>query len=337
MSRRALLYSVLFGLMAAVVAWISTALTSREGTVIFDADWPRWLLDASSLHGRVLLEMRAPRVAAGLLTGACLALSGLVLQGVTRNPLADPYLLGVSGGAGVAVVLLHAWPALVQRAGWWTLPVAGFAGAQGATLLVLLLARGGAGRLTVLGLILAGIVINAFCAALMTLALARFDPFRLRVTTTWLAGGFGFVSWLHLVLVAVLLVGAWLFLRAQSHRLNAFALGPTGAATVGVDVNRLLLRSTMVSSLLTGLGVSLGGLLGYVGLMVPHGIRLLVGGDFRSTLPVTATAGALLLCASDAAARLLWAPEEIPLGVITAILGCPVLLWLLRAQLRGRA
>jgi len=135
--------------------------------------------------------------------------------------------------------------------------------------------------------------------------------------------------------VAAVTAAAWIYLRAQAHRLNALSLGTHGAQSVGVDAERLLLRSAMVSSVLTGLGVSLGGLLGYVGLIVPHAVRLLVGRDFRATLPVAAVAGPLLLVVADAVARLAFAPEELPVGVLTAILGCPLLLVLLRAQIRG--
>jgi len=276
-------------------------------------------------------------VLAGIVVGAGLAVAGLVLQGLTRNPLADPYLLGISGGAGLAVVLLHALPGLAVAAGSWLMPLAAFTGAQVAALLVLALGRTGraGGRLTVLGLILGGVVINALCAALISFLLARFDPFRLRVTTLWLAGGIGFVRWEQLALCTLLVALTWFYLRLQAHHLNAFALGTTGAASVGVDPQRLLLRAALLSSLLTGLGVSLAGLLGYVGLIVPHAVRRIAGADFRAALPLAALAGALLLVVADAAARLLFAPEELPVGVITALLGCPVLLVLLRRQLAG--
>jgi iron complex transport system permease protein len=324
--------------LLAAAAWLSIALGSQQGDLSFEPGWPWALGDpGQALHTKVLLFWRAPRVAAGIVVGACLAVAGLVLQGLTRNPLADPYLLGISGGAGLAVVLLHALPSLILGTGWWLVPVAAFTGAQAATLVVLALGRSGStGRLTILGLILGGVVINAFCAALMSFLLVRFDPHRLRVTTLWLAGGIGFTQWDQLTLGAVLALAAWLFFRLHAHRLNAFGLGYEGAATVGVDTQRLLFRSALVASLLAGLGVSLAGLLGYVGLIVPHAVRRLVGSDFRSTLPLAAIAGALLVVVADAAARTLFAPEELPVGVLTALLGCPVLLALLRLQLRGR-
>ncbi len=336
MRRSALLWTLVLGGAALAAAWLSVALGSQQGELIFSPGWPRtlWSGDVSMQH-RILLHLRAPRVGAGLAVGASLAVAGLVLQGVTRNPLADPYLLGISGGAGLLVVLLHAFPFLVDGLGWWLVPATAFFGALAAAFSVLLMARGAGGRMTVLGLILSGVILNAFCAAVMTFLLARFDPFRLRVTTLWLAGAVGFTRWPQLALVAAVAAAVLLLLRSQAHRLNALALGLDGAQAVGVDADRLLLRAVLWSSVLTALGVSLGGLLGYVGLIVPHAVRLLVGRDFRRTLPVAAAGGALLVVLADLGARLAFAPEELPVGVLTAILGCPVLLLLLRAQLRG--
>ncbi|MCK5796375.1 MAG: iron ABC transporter permease [Deltaproteobacteria bacterium] len=336
-SRRA---ALLFGLSifaTLAMAWLALALGSRDGAVVFD---PTWFLSrrepGQDLLWTVLWELRAPRVVAALVVGAALATAGLLLQGVTRNPLADPYLLGVSGGAGLVVVALHALlPGLVEFP--WAIPLAAFIGASGAMLAVLQLARGSGGRLSLFSLILAGVVINAFCAALITFFMARFDPHHLRITSTWLYGGLGFTRWGHLVAVAALVFVGWVFARAQAHRLNAFALGVAGAEAVGVDGDRLLLRAALLSSLLAALCVSLAGLLGYVGLIVPHGVRLLVGNDFRRTLSVSAVSGALLLLLADTAARLILAPEELPVGVLTALVGCPVLLWQLRSQLTRRS
>jgi len=336
MSRRALLVCLLLGLGTLCALWLAAGLGSRDGALVFDPRWPgRIFAGAHTPDDNILLELRLPRVIAALLVGSALAVAGLVLQGVTQNALADPYLLGIAGGAGLAVVLTHALPtSILAELGWWITPAAAFAGAQAASLLVLALARGAAGRRTALATVLAGLIINAFCAALMTLVLVRLDPFRTRITTLWLAGGIEFCTWPHLALAMLLLLPSLLFLRAQAHRLNAFALGEVGAAYVGVDAERLLGRVALVASLLTGLAVSMGGLLGFVGLIVPHVVRLLVGRDFRDTLPAAGVAGALLLLLCDSGARLLFLPEETPVGVLTALLGCPLLLGLLRAQLR---
>jgi iron complex transport system permease protein len=336
MSRDVARLVVLLALTAAG-AWLAIALGSRDGAVAFDPRWPLTFADASGspLLTAGLLQLRVPRVIAALVVGAALATAGLILQGITRNPLADPYLLGVSGGAGLAVVSLQALVPELVGLGWWAVPASAFVGAALAMIVVLQLARGGGGRLSLFSLILAGVVLNAFCAALISFLLARFDPHHLRITSTWLYGGLGFTDVSHLVVVSALTALSWLAMRAWAHRLNAFALGLRGAEQVGVDAERLMLRAALLSSLLAALGVSLAGLLGYVGLIVPHAVRLLVGSDFRRTLSLSALGGALLLVVADTAARLMLAPEELPVGVLTALVGCPVLLWQLRMQLRG--
>ena len=336
MRRSPVLWTVVLGLMALAAAWVFVGLGSQMGKYVFMPGWIQALLNPSdSMEYGLIVNLRAPRVAAGLVVGMSLAVAGHLLQGVTRNPLADPYLLGISGGAGLMVVLLHSFYFLVESLGWWLVPSMAFLGAAAAAFAVLRLARGPGGRMTVLGLILSGVVINAFCAALMGFLLVRFDPFHQLITRRWLAGGLSFVYWPQIALVTVFAVAALVYLRARAHDLNALSLGTSGAETVGVDADRLLMRAALISSLLTGLGVSLAGLLGYVGLIVPHAVRLVLGNDFRSTLPVTAVAGALLLVVADAMARLVFAPEELPVGVLTAIVGCPVLLVLLKAQMRG--
>ncbi|MBW2733718.1 MAG: iron ABC transporter permease [Deltaproteobacteria bacterium] len=332
----AYLWPVGAAVLALSALWVAVGLGMHSGAVAFDAGWIEIIQGPSCSMRDILLHGRLPRAVAALLVGAALSLSGLLLQGVTRNPLADPFLLGISGGAGLAVVALQSlWPRAVDL-GPWLIPAVAFGGALLAMLAVLHLAQAGGGRVSLLGLILSGVVINAFCAALITFLMARADPFRLRVTSTWLYGGLGFVAWSHLLGVALVLLGCWLFLRAQAHRLNTFGLGMEGAASVGVDARMLLRRSAYVASLLAALAVSVAGLLGYVGLIVPHVVRLAVGRDFRVTLPLAPFVGGLLLLVADVGARMAFAPEELPVGVITAVIGCPVLLALLSAQLRGR-
>lgn len=334
----ALVLTALLLVLLAAMIWVAGALGSRQGELVFDPLWLRELLDATSpaLDHGVLVFLRGPRIVAALLVGSALAVAGLILQGITRNPLADPYLLGISGGAGLCVVLLQAIPQLAEQLAWWATPIAAFVGAALANGAVLGLARGVGGRLSVVGLVLAGVVFNAFCAAAMTFLLARFDPFHLRITSTWLYGGIGFIPWPELVGVAVLIAALIVRLRAVAHRLNTFALGSEGAALVGVDSERAMRNAALTASALAALGVALAGLIGYVGLIVPHAVRRAVGHDFRVTLVVAPLAGALLVLVGDTAARLAFAPEELPVGVLTALLGCPVLLLQLRRQLRLR-
>jgi iron complex transport system permease protein len=325
------------GLVAiGAVGFLAVAVGSRGGELTLEPDWVRRLLDGGDpALQSVIAYLRLPRVIAAILAGAALGVAGLLLQGVTRNPLADPFLLGVSGGAGLAVVVLHAIPGLVDLLGWWTVPLAAFGGAEGATALVLFLARGPGGTRTTLGLVLSGVIVNALCAAVITFLMLGFDPLRLRITAVWLAGGVGWAEWPELAGAAVALAAAVVFTRSRAVRLNAFALGEEGAGLVGVDTRRTLTEAAWVASLLTGLAVALAGLVGYVGLLVPHLVRLLVGTDHRATLPLAALGGGLMLVIGDLAARTVLAPQEVPVGVLAAIVGTPALLVLIRRALRG--
>lgn len=333
--RTARLWSGLFGILALIAFWVNIASTSDQGKRKLSLSWPRWLLSKASdrIERRIVVHLLVPRGLAAMIVGISLALAGLLLQGVTQNPLAEPYLLGVSGGAGFFVVLLHAlnW---IPIGDIWMLPCAAFLGAQMATFFVLWLAKGPQGRLTVLRLVLAGVMVNAFCIALINFILTRFDPLRLRVTTLWLTGGFGFVTYPQLLMGGMLATGAWILLRATAHGFNAFALGVDQTAAVGIDSDRYLMLASILSSMLTGVAVSLSGLLGYVGLIVPHLARTLARGvSFKNTMSLAACLGALLLQLADMAARQIFAPEELPVGVLMALLGCPVLLVLLRSEL----
>ncbi len=317
--------------------YLSIGLGSHEGGVLFDWDWPRqWLTTTDPVTLGILYNLRAPRAIAAMLAGCALAVSGLLLQTVSRNPLADPYLLGISGGAGLCVVLLHALPGIMATLGaWWLIPLAAFLGAQASVALVLRLARGSGGKRTMLGLILSGVIVNAFCAAMMTFLLTRFDPGRLRITTLWLAGGVGYTEWNLLLFVSLIVAGILLLVRGRAASINALSLGEDGALTVGVNPERTLSQAAILSSLLAGLAVSLAGLLGYVGLIVPHAVAFLVGRNLKQTLWLSALLGAVLLLLADCAARMVLAPQEIPVGVLTALLGAPLLLVLLRRQLGG--
>ncbi|MBK8480710.1 MAG: iron ABC transporter permease [Proteobacteria bacterium] len=334
MRRRAPLLTAGFLLLIAIAAWVALGLGVDAAGRRYDLDWPRRLLSADDGLRAPLVHLRGPRVAAALLVGAALGVAGLALQGLTRNPLADPYLLGVSGGAGLAVVLLHSVPGLGAALGWAALPLSAFVGALAALALVLTLAQTAGGRLSLVSLLLAGVVVNAFCAALMTLLLTRADPFRLRLTTSWLLGGIGFVDWPQLVACTLLAAVVGVLLRGWAHRLNAFALGTAAAGGVGLDAPRVVREVALLASVLAAVAVAVAGLIGYVGLIVPPLVRRLVGSDFRATLPAAAAGGALLVLVADTVARTALAPEELPVGVLTGLLGCPLLLVQLKRQLR---
>jgi len=329
---------IVLGLVLAgtlVAAFLALALGYTNGSLVFNVDWPSLLwTPGRNLERDILLSIRLPRILAAILAGLSLASAGLVLQSVSRNPLADPYLLGISGGAALAVVLVHGMLRLTDLLGWWVVPVSAFIGAQLATVLVLSIARGPAGKITVLGIILGGVIINALCAALTMFLMVRFDPNRLRITTLWMAGGLSSESYGRLGLAAAIALAALVVLRARAHRLNAFVLGEEGAAGVGVDTEREIRVAAVCASVLAGVGVSLAGLLGFVGLIVPHLARMITGMDVRKSLPLACALGALLLLSADAVGRVVAAPEELPVGVLAALAGCPVLLVLLRNEMR---
>lgn len=286
--------------------------------------------DASRAQRNIVWELRLPRVLLGALAGAGLAAVGAVLQVLTRNPLADPYLFGVSAGAsvGAVIVILHLGPA----AGMIGLPGAAFLGALAAMLVVLLAARNrdgtvGSDRLVLTGVAVA-FILHAVTSAIIVTAMDRGAD----AVLFWMMGGFGTARWSVLPAPAALTLAgiAWLWLRAET--INTLALGDDAARSLGVDPARLRLELVVVTALMTGALVSACGGIGFVGLVLPHIARLLVGGNLRVLLPVAALGGALFLTWVDVLARSLFAPREIPVGVVTALVGGAFFLWLMRRR-----
>jgi iron complex transport system permease protein len=270
----------------------------------------------------MISELRAPRVVLGGLVGAALATAGLAMQAVLYNDLADPYVLGVSGGASVAAVAsLALWPGLAPG------PAAA-AGAAGAALLVRGLARGPHDPTR---LLLAGVAVGSILASAtgMILVLAPASQL-LRSATSWLFGGLGTPRWSALIAPAVAVAGGIAWLSAQATRIDRLTLGADAAAALGVKVPRLRRGLLIVAVALTALAVAAAGLVGFVGLIAPHAARRLVGHGHRHLIGVSALAGALLVMAADAVARTAFAPRELPVGLITASLGGPMFLWQLQ-------
>ncbi|BCI56160.1 ABC transporter permease [Mycolicibacterium litorale] len=292
------------------------------------------LVDGSgSTHvDTVVVQVRAPRVVLGAVVGAGLAVVGMTLQALVRNPLADPYLLGVSSGASVgAVGVLVTGTTFLGVA---STSVAAFVGALGALALVYALSRAG-GRITTTRLVLAGVAVAYVLSAVTSLMLLLADSGdRARQVLTWLLGGLGGAHWdaLWLPLGAVL-VGL-VALLAHARTLNVLLAGDEAAITMGVDVDRFRAQTFVVASLLTGVLVAVSGPIGFVGLIMPHAVRLLVGGDHRRSLPAAALTGAAFLVVADLAARTVASPQEIPVGVLTALCGGPFFLWLIRRDAR---
>ena len=277
----------------------------------------------------IVWQLRAPRVLLGALVGAGLALVGTVLQAVTRNPLADPHLLGVSSGAafGAVVVVLY----LGEFAGVLSLPLAAFVGALASMLLVLLIANRG-GRLHSDRLLLAGVAVSFVMMAASNLLLYLGNPHAASSVLFWMLGGLGLARWELLWLPTLCLALALLVLLGLARALNGLMAGEQSAVSLGLEPRRVRLLVFVVASLLTGVLVSLSGAIGFVGLMLPHVARFLVGAEHRRVLPVAALLGALFLVWVDVAARTWLAPQDLPIGIVTAAIGGGFFVALLRRR-----
>lgn len=287
---------------------------------------------ADPLNDQIVWQLRVPRVLLAAVIGAALSVAGVALQGLVRNPLADPYVLGVSSGASVGAVI-------VIGAGWTvlagvTVGAGAFAGALASLVVVFLLAQTG-GRLSDTRLILAGVAVGYLATAGTSLVQLRSDPNLVKGILFWLMGSVAGARWSDLGVPAVTMAVCTVWLVLQARGLNALALGDDDAAALGVDVHRLRIGLLVVSSLLTATAVSVAGGVGFVGLMVPHAARLVVGADHRRLLPTSLLAGAVFLVLVDLATRAVDRPNEYPITVFTAALGAPFFLWLLRRGASG--
>ena len=324
----AMLAGVLLGPARVSPAGLLATLLHALGVAPLPAEYAR---DAA-----VLGVIRAPRVLLAAMLGAGLALAGAVMQGLFRNPLADPGLIGVSAGAALAAVgAIVLGPSIFGgRAGvfgLWLLPVAAFVGGLGATVLVRLLASHG-GVTGVATLLLAGVAINALCGALTGLLIFMADDRQVRDITFWTLGSLAGARWVQLPVAAALVLLPALAMLPLARALNALTLGEREAFHLGLRVEPAKRIAVALAAVAVSAGVALAGLIGFVGLVVPHLVRLLVGADHRLVLPGAALLGAGLLVLADLAARSLAAPAELPVGVVTALLGAPFFLWLLRGR-----
>lgn len=284
---------------------------------------------------QIVWEFRLPRALLALLVGAGLAVVGAVLQALVRNPLADPFLLGISSGASFGAVLVLILGA--STLGGLSMSAAAFAGALLALALVYVLAQR-SGRITPSRLVLAGVALAYLFQALYSFVLQQAQSGRAaQQVLFWLMGSLGGARWHTLPLPAVVLAVGLVYLLLQHRRLNALTAGEETAVSLGVNVHRLRLTLFVLTSLLVGVLVATSGAIAFVGLIVPHAARLLVGADHRRVLPVTALLGAAFLQLVDVAARTVNAPQELALSIVTALLGVPFFLWLLRRRSIDRA
>jgi iron complex transport system permease protein len=274
----------------------------------------------------IVWRLRLPRAILAFLVGGALGVSGAALQALVRNPLADPFLLGLSGGAGLGAVAAIA----LQLPGPWALPLAAFLGAVGAMALVYRLGLMGGAELDPRILLLGGVAVGAFAAAITTAVVSLAEAVELRNAFLWLWGGFSGASWTTVLVMAVYAPLPLLVLAAAARPLDLLALGEEPAQYLGADVRRLKRLVYLAASLLTAAAVAMAGVIGFVGLIVPHVCRLLWGRLHRTLIPTAFFAGGILLAAADTVARTVVAPRELPVGVVTALVGVPVFAFLLR-------
>jgi iron complex transport system permease protein len=281
----------------------------------------------------IVLTLRLPRVVLGFLVGGVLAVAGAALQALVRNPLADPYLLGLSGGASLGAVLGIA----AGVASAWMLPGAAFAGALAAIVVVYRLSLVAGNVLDGRVLLLAGVVVGAFAGALTSGILAVSESGGMRTAMLWLLGGLGGVGWRGTLALAAYATPALAILVHESRALDLLALGDEPASYLGADLARSRRRVYVAASMLTAAAVAAAGIIGFVGLVIPHAVRLLRGHAHRGLLPGAFLLGGAFLVAADALARTAFAPLELPVGVITAVVGVPLFAVLLRRSVARRA
>ncbi|WP_137669976.1 FecCD family ABC transporter permease [Paenibacillus naphthalenovorans] len=300
-------------------------LTYGSVTISLQEIWAVFHADGQPVHEKIIMNLRLPRVLIGLLVGACLAASGALLQGVMKNPLADPGIIGVSAGGGLAAIIsMIVFPQLS-----YLLPALAFLGALITSLMIYMMAWDkGASPLKI---ILAGVAINALLGAITNGFMVLYSE-RVQAVLPWLAGGLSGRSWHHLEFMAPYAITGLILTLFAIKPSNLLLLGDDSAKLLGqkVELQRFLI--ILLASLLAGTAVSVAGLIGFVGLVVPHAIRLLVGDDYRFLLPLSIVGGAALVVLADTIARSWFDPIELPVGILLAALGAPFFLFLLKKR-----
>ncbi len=316
----ALLLSMMVGSVSLSLADIARAVAARLSGAGIAADL--------QVADTILFSLRLPRTALVAMTGSALALCGASYQGLFRNPLADPYLIGVASGAGLGAVIALSLRWRYDVLGLMTVPLASFGGAVLTVLMVVMLARVGR-SLPVTNLLLAGVAVNSFAGAMTSFLLLR-STGELRRAIAWLMGGSSMGGWQPVLAILPYWALGIGILLTMGHALNVMQFGDEQAQQLGLPVERTRWLIIVVSSLATAAAVSFTGIIGFVGLIVPHLIRLLMGGDYRRLLPLALLGGAAFLLLADVLARVVMAPQELPVGIITALTGAPFFIWILR-------
>lgn len=276
--------------------------------------------------------LRAPRVLLGALIGAALTLSGVGMQAFTKNPLAEPYVLGISSGASLGAVLAMLLGVSVPVLGKLSVSMGAFVGALVSIMLVYLLAKS-RGSVTPIRLILVGVAVSAMFQAFTNyIVYTAPDDAAVREATFWMLGGLGSAEWEDLPLLLCLVPPAFLLMLALSKSLNAMMMGDSSAITLGVNLNVVRNLLIVVTAFLTASSVAVSGCIGFVGLVIPHLIRSVVGPDHRKLIPISTLTGAIFLIWVDVGARMIKPPAELPIGILTAFLGAPLFLWMIRVR-----
>ncbi len=289
----------------------------------------QWIpVDWSKGEETIIWDIRFPRVLLGAIVGAGLSVVGVAIQSLVRNSLADPYILGVSSGASVGATLVILFGAF-SMFGQFALSLGAFAGALLSILLIFSLSRIG-GQNSTVRLLMSGIAISAILSAVTSLIIfSAPNEHGIRSVLFWMSGSLAGGKWEYLTIPTLVVLICLFVLMAQYRSLNAMLMGEESAGTLGVNTVQFRKQLLMITALLTGVIVAISGAIGFVGLMMPHIVRVVVGSDHRRVLPVSALFGAIFLIWADSIARLAFAPEELPIGIITALCGGPFFIWLM--------
>lgn len=332
-----LLVLLFFSVLAAMV-WGAVAIGWRSVFAILLDSIPFYdspvVEEIAPVYSDILLKIRVPRVLLAAAVGSSLAVSGAVFQGLFRNPMADPYVIGISSGAALGAVFAMLGGFSLTLGGFGAVPLFAFGGGIATMMLVYSMARVGR-AVPVMTLLLAGIAVSAFLSAIVSL-LTYFAGEKLHMVVFWMMGGLGGATWHQVKVMVPYALAGYICVSFFSRELNAMLLGEETASNLGVNTERVKKILLVGASLLVAAAVSTSGIIGFVGLVVPHFIRLVAGPDHRFLIPASALLGGTLLIATDTLARIIIAPSELPVGIITALIGAPMFIYLLKKRKKLR-
>lgn len=287
--------------------------------------------DVSNSTQNIVWFLRAPRVLLGVLVGICLSVSGVAMQAFTKNPLASPYVLGISSGASCGAVLAMATGVLTFL-GTYATSIGAFAGAMLSILIVYSLAKTGR-DVAPIKLVLVGTAVTAMFTAFTNFMVYKApDDSKVRQVTFWMLGSVAGAEWEDLIPLAVIFIPGIVTLYAMANSMNALMMGESSAVTLGINVNLVRKLNVFVAALMTGVAVAVAGSIGFVGLVIPHIVRSVVGADHRKVIPLSVLVGGIYLIWVDVGARMFDIPSEIPIGIITSMLGAPFFLWMIKVR-----